>query len=78
MRYWARISGEIITAVESYSHSLDVEGAVEISKEEYDEFIASLPEPESPEPVRDPLAEIDELKAGQTEINKKLDLLLKK
>ena len=34
--------------------------------------------PLPPEPKRDPLAEIDELKAGQVKINEKLNLLLKK
>ena len=60
-RYWKRVNSEgLTTGVECYSHDLDVEGAIEITKEEYDEFITSLPEPES---VRDPLAEIDNLKA---------------
>lgn len=44
MRYWARkdITGEI-TTVESYSHDLDVAGAIEINKVEFDAYIASLP-----------------------------------
>lgn len=50
MRYWKRVNknGET-TTVESYSHNLDIEGAVEISEEEFDAYIASLPTPE-PEP----------------------------
>lgn len=62
MRYWKRVDTDgNITTVESYSHDLDVEGAIEITKEEYDEFIASLPIVK-PEPVRDLPAEIDNLK----------------
>ena len=63
MRYWARqdIKGKI-TTVESYSHDLNVDEAVEITKRQYDEFIVSLPVFE-PEPVRDLAAEIDGLKA---------------
>lgn len=43
MRYWKRVQGGITTAVESYSHDLDVEGAIEIDKAEFDAYIASLP-----------------------------------
>ena len=44
MKFWKRvdIQGQT-TTVESYSHDLDVEGAVEITKEEFDTFIALLP-----------------------------------
>ena len=63
MRYWKRVDGEgNTTTVESYSHPLDVEGAVEIDEEEYEAFIASMPKEETP-PSRDVLAEIDDLKA---------------
>ena len=63
MKYWKRINANgITTTVESYSHNLDIKGAIEITIVEYDEFIASLPVIE-PEPVRDLAAEIDELKA---------------
>ena len=62
MRYWKRIDTEgNTTTVESYSHALDIDGAIEITKEEFDEYIASLPIAR-PEPIRDPLVEIDELK----------------
>ena len=64
MKYYKRIDGEgNTTTVESYSHNQTVEGAIEITKAEFDAFIASLPEPEPPEPTRDYGAEIDELKA---------------
>ena len=46
MRYWRR--GD---SVESYSFDVDIEGAVEISKEEFDRVIANLPKP-IPEPNR--------------------------
>jgi len=63
MRYYKRINTEgDTTTVESYSHDLDVEGAIEITKEEFDAFMASLPVIE-PEPVMDYKAEILALKA---------------
>lgn len=50
MRYWKRTNPDGTTnTVESYSHNLDVEGAIEITKQEFDDFIASIPVPE-PEP----------------------------
>jgi len=71
MRYFKRIDTEgNTTTVESYSHNLDVKGAIEISKTEYDAYIASLPVVE-PEPVRDLVAEIDELKAKIKMLGKK-------
>ena len=63
MRYWKRVNQESnTTTVESYSHDLAVEGAIEIDQVKYDAFIASLPKPE-PEVVRDLATEIDDLKA---------------
>ena len=63
MRYWKRVNTQgKTTTVESYSHDLDIEGAVEIMEQEFQEFIASLPEI-VPEPVRDLAAEIDDLMA---------------
>ena len=63
MRYWKRVNQDgNTTTVESYSHSLDVAGAIEILQEEYDEYIASLPLMPPPEPVRDLAAEIDLIK----------------
>ena len=63
MRYWKRVDGTgKTTTVESYSHELEVEGAIEIDKAEHDEYTASVPKT-IPEPVRDLATEIDELKA---------------
>ena len=67
MRYYKRVNTEgETTTVESYSHNLKVKGAVEITKAEYDAFIASLPVVE-PEPVMDYKAEILKL---QDEVKK--------
>ena len=62
MRYWKRvdINGNTIT-VESYSHDLNIKGAFEITKEEFDLYIASLPLPVIT-PLRDLALEIDEIK----------------
>ena len=46
MRYWRLNAG---TAVESYSHDLDLPDRIEITKEEFDLFIAELPAAEIPE-----------------------------
>jgi hypothetical protein len=62
MRYWKRVDAQgKTTTVESYSHDLDVDGAVEISEKEFNDYIASLPTPVLP-PVRDLAAEIDQIK----------------
>jgi hypothetical protein len=46
MRYFKRIDANgKTTAVESYSHTLPVAGAVEIDKAEYNNFIIAMPEP---------------------------------
>lgn len=60
MRYWKRVdvSGKT-TTVESYSHDLDVEGALEITEPEFDEFIASLPIPEPEPPCSTHISTID-------------------
>lgn len=51
MEYWKFIDGEGNTlSVESHSYSHDVPGAIQITKEEYDVFIASLSPPPPPEP----------------------------
>ena len=47
MKYWKRIDLEgNTTTVESYSHELDVEGAIEITKQEFETYIRSLAVPE--------------------------------
>ncbi len=63
MRYWKRLDTDnTVNTVESYSHDLDIDGAIEIDSAEFNTYIASLP---TPEPVykRDLEAELDELKA---------------
>ncbi|MBA7536702.1 hypothetical protein ES705_28966 [subsurface metagenome] len=72
IKYWKRIDSEgNTTTVESYSHNLAVEGAVEIDKKEFDAFISSLPEPEPPEPVRDYGKEIDAMNERLKVVEKK-------
>ena len=49
MRYWKRISPDGTTqTVESYSHALDIAGAIEIAEAEFKAFIAALPPPPPP------------------------------
>lgn len=49
MRYWKRLNPDkTISTVESYSHNLDIDGAVEIDEAEFDNFVASLPLPPKP------------------------------
>ena len=72
MRYWKRVNAQgETTTVESYSHNLDIEKAIEISEKEFNDFIASLPVP-IPMPVRDLAKEIDELKGKVTDLEKKV------
>lgn len=61
MRYWKRVNefGDT-TTVESYSHNQDIENAVEITEQEFNTFIVSLPELVNP-PHRDLAKEIDDL-----------------
>ena len=71
MRYWKRINKDSkTTTVESYSHNLDIKGAIEISESEFNDYLNSLPPPPVPEPPRDLLAEIDELKARLDKIGR--------
>ncbi len=45
MRYWKRVDTQgQTTTVQSYSHGLEIAGAVEISEQEFNDFIASLPQ----------------------------------
>ena len=53
MRYWAKPKTGEIRSVESYSHNLEIDGAREITKEQFDSFRASL----KPEPYIDPVQE---------------------
>ena len=66
MRYWKRVDSQgKTTEVEAYSHTLDIEGAIEITETEFDAFTASLPKPKT---LGD---EIDDLKARVTKLEKK-------
>ena len=63
MRYWKRLNpDETIRTVESYSHDFDVDGAIEITEDEFNDFIAGLPAPIY-KPPRDIIKEFDTLKA---------------
>jgi len=72
MRFWKRVENDKTTTVESYSHDLDIAGAIEIDKQEFDEFVASLPM-RKPEPteVEKLTAEIDVLKVRIEKLEKK-------
>lgn len=62
MRYWKRIDGTgKTTTVEGYSFDAKIPGAIEITKQEYDSYIASLPVP-APSTPRDIVKEFDTLK----------------
>lgn len=76
MYYYKRLdkNNEIII-VESYSHNLWIEGAEPCTKQEYDDFIAALPEPE-PEPVIDHKAEIAKLKQNKDKLEYLIENLL--
>jgi hypothetical protein len=64
MRYWKRVDKDgKTTTVESYSHDLDIQGAVEIGIMEFDSYLASLPV-QDVKPPRDIIAEFDELKGN--------------
>jgi len=62
MKYWKRVDDDGKTiAVESYSHDLDVVGAIEIMEAEFNNFLdslASVPQP----PLRNVFEELEELK----------------
>ena len=63
MRYWKRLNTDkSINTVESYSHKLKIKGAFEITEQEFNDYLASLP-PIIEEPSRDLAAEIDALTA---------------
>ena len=63
MEYWKKVdlTNKTLT-VESHSYSHKVPNAIQITKQEYDEFIATLPKPVV-KPSRDLFAEINEIKA---------------
>ena len=53
MYYYKQIdeNGEITSVLTCDTYLRESETQIEITKEEYDEYIASLPEPEEPEPA---------------------------
>lgn len=63
MFYYKQVKESKIISIESKSLDAISPNFVKATKAEYDDFIASLPPPEPPEPVRDYGSEIDELKA---------------
>jgi len=70
MRFWKRVDkdGNTIT-VESYSHSLDIIGAIEIDEKEFDAYIASLP------PIIRPVRELELLARRVSAIEDSIKLL---
>jgi hypothetical protein len=75
MRYWKRVDEHNrVTTVESYSYSDEVEGAIEITKKSFDNYIASL-KPLVLPVVRDLAAEIDAIKHDLAVIIERLDTL---
>lgn len=63
MEYWKKVNADgTINTVESHSYPHKVPDAIQITKEEYEEFIASLPVVK-PEPARNLASEIDKIKA---------------
>jgi len=70
MRHYKRIDSQgKITTVEGYSHNLKIKGAVEISKAEFDNYLASLPV-SIKQPKRDYAIEIDNLKTRVANLEK--------
>ena len=71
MKYWKRFNADkSINTVESYSHPLDIKGAIEITEQEFSDYISLLPVIE-PKPVRDLAAELDGLKERVKELEEK-------
>jgi len=67
-RYWARFDDDgNIRTVESYSHDLDVVGAIEITEADFDGYLETLPEPEALPSLQ---AEIEALWKAIDEIKK--------
>ena len=45
MRYWKRIKNDVVTTVENYSHDSPIDGAIEVTKEEFDILVVLLAKP---------------------------------
>ena len=67
MKYWKRIDSEGGTAtVESYSHDLNIDGAIEITEQEYNDYLVSLPPPSpQPPPLCTHMAKLISVTAGE-------------
>lgn len=62
MKYWKLLDKDgCICSIESHSNDHKVPNGIEISKEEYDNYLASLPK-EAPQSIRNLFAEIDDIK----------------
>lgn len=75
MRYWKRVKDNVTTTVESYSHDQQITGAIEITKAEFDTFVAECRQKQPP-PINWKQAWKDavELEDKLTVIAKKLNL----
>jgi len=72
MDYWKFVDREEkTTSVESHSYTHKVPDAIQITKEEYDEFIASLPEPIPPPKPIDLATEFEALKGRVAALEKR-------
>jgi len=73
MRYWKRVDAQGKTkTVESYTHNLVIKGAIEIDKNEFDTYIASLP---PSLPARNLESEFDQLKQKVQNLESEITLL---
>lgn len=68
MFYYKQIdeNGEIVSVLACDTHLRESDTQIEITKEEYDQIIASMPEPEVPEPPEYTIA-ADEIDAAYRE-----------
>lgn len=62
MYYYKQVKDGNIVSIEAKSGDAISPNFAKATKAEYDSFMASLPEPEPPEPVRDLAKEMDGLK----------------
>ena len=64
MYYYKQVKDGKIISVEAKSADSCSPGFKKATKAEYDSYLASLPPKPSPEPARDAIAELDELKSN--------------
>ena len=76
MKYYKRTDKNgRTTAVESYSHDIPVAAATEITRQEFDNFVSALPEPE-PSPMEPAIeAEFQGLKERVETLEQRLSVL---